>query len=95
MPDYRAIVIEECARELETIAAEYMDMASKMDPEDKDQCFGLAHSYELAAGDLRRLIPENREKEERFKRKVKDWFARLLRGEKVDIPHPDRRRHDD
>lgn len=95
MPDYRAMVIEECARELETIAVEYLDMASRLDPEDRDQCFELAHSYELAAEDLRRLIPENREKEERFRGKVREWLARLLRGEKVDLPHPDRRRNDD
>jgi hypothetical protein len=81
-------MIEECARVLESIAADYIACGNQFpdDAEERDQLYELAHSYHLAAEDIRRMNAEYRAVEARNLKLVRRWVDDLLAGKDPALP---------
>lgn len=83
----REEVIEQCAARLEWCSHGFIEVGN-LHPEgvDKDAAYGMADTYQMAAEELRMMIPSYSAWRSRNMEKIKDWMKALKRGEEPPIP---------
>ncbi len=87
-PEERLGMIEECARHLESISADYIGCGNQFldETEERGQFYEMAHIYSLAAEDIRRMNEEYRAVEARNLKLMRRWVNDMLAGKAPPLP---------